>query len=436
MSSTIEPLVASESQTPTPSTKPKPARLTSLDIMRGFTVCLMIFVDDVGDAYPSINHSPWDNITLADFVMPWFLFMVGTSLSISLRKYRAAPRKGFLAVITRAAKLFGLGVVLQGGDWFDGEPSFGYNLSTLRFCGILNRIGYAYLVAACIELFVPELPTAWPARVSSSGASSRRWCYHVAVFTTQAPRWLAAFAFVGLHLGLTFLTWVPTWHSRYGYNATSASQGLLSHPFEVACDVRGVIHTPECSAASYYDRLLFGQDHLGVWMSRRLPQCSSCSPGNPNHMYRPGCVPIVTDETRWCFARMYDPEGALASVPTVMSVWLGAHFGRVLRFEGLGLELPDGVSGHGVSGHGAVLSHWAVVSALLIGGGLAVHAAGLPMNKQLWSPSYLLFMAGTCGGALAAVYAAVDTASALGQQSTLSKQIARHHIAQPSSTNP
>lgn len=43
----------------------------------------MIFVDNLGSWFPKINHSPWDYVTLADFVMPFFLFMVGHCLRIS-----------------------------------------------------------------------------------------------------------------------------------------------------------------------------------------------------------------------------------------------------------------------------------------------------------------------------------------------------------------
>lgn len=42
----------------------------------------MILVDDAGGAFPSINHSPWLGVTLADFVMPFFLFGVGVSISL------------------------------------------------------------------------------------------------------------------------------------------------------------------------------------------------------------------------------------------------------------------------------------------------------------------------------------------------------------------
>lgn len=46
---------------------------------------LMILVDDAGGILPSINHSPWNGITLADLVMPFFLFIVGVSLGFTYK---------------------------------------------------------------------------------------------------------------------------------------------------------------------------------------------------------------------------------------------------------------------------------------------------------------------------------------------------------------
>lgn len=48
-------------------------------------VQLMILVDDAGDFLPSINHSPWNGVTLADFVMPFFLFIVGVALALAYK---------------------------------------------------------------------------------------------------------------------------------------------------------------------------------------------------------------------------------------------------------------------------------------------------------------------------------------------------------------
>ena len=45
----------------------------------------MIIVDDVGGLIPKISHSPWDGATLADFVFPFFLFVVGISLAYAYK---------------------------------------------------------------------------------------------------------------------------------------------------------------------------------------------------------------------------------------------------------------------------------------------------------------------------------------------------------------
>ena len=45
----------------------------------------MIIVDDVGGLVPIISHSPWDGVTLADFVFPFFLFIVGVSLAFAYK---------------------------------------------------------------------------------------------------------------------------------------------------------------------------------------------------------------------------------------------------------------------------------------------------------------------------------------------------------------
>lgn len=45
----------------------------------------MILVDDAGGAYARIDHSPWNGCTLADFVTPFFLFIVGVAVTLALK---------------------------------------------------------------------------------------------------------------------------------------------------------------------------------------------------------------------------------------------------------------------------------------------------------------------------------------------------------------
>ena len=132
-------------------------RLQSLDAFRGLSTLLMIFVDQTGRFFPeTIGHSAWNGIHLADIVMPAFLFIVGCSVGVVSRRASSqrTPTLGKLRkVCNRTVKLFLLGLVTQGASlrdlFFDG-----YDLETLRICGILQRIALVYCIVASLEAFV------------------------------------------------------------------------------------------------------------------------------------------------------------------------------------------------------------------------------------------------------------------------------------------
>lgn len=46
---------------------------------------LMVLVDDAGGEWPVIGHAPWNGCNLADFVMPFFLFIVGVAIALALK---------------------------------------------------------------------------------------------------------------------------------------------------------------------------------------------------------------------------------------------------------------------------------------------------------------------------------------------------------------
>lgn len=45
----------------------------------------MVLVDDAGGEWPVIGHAPWNGCNLADFVMPFFLFIVGMAIALALK---------------------------------------------------------------------------------------------------------------------------------------------------------------------------------------------------------------------------------------------------------------------------------------------------------------------------------------------------------------
>lgn len=227
----------------------KHRRLASLDIMRGLTMAMMIAADDFsagGHHWPHLNHSPWNNITFADYVMPWFLFFVGTSQAFSMKKFkkdRESKIVGTQKAFVRALKLYGLGVLLQGGNFPSGYI-YGFNLSILRVCGILNRIAFAYLVVALSELWLPEI------KVESL---QRR--PHVDHLVRHGWKWAVAIGTTVLYLILLFGTKVPSYTSYYGYNTTTQQREMLVEPFTIDCNVRGALDTPKCAANGFYDRV-------------------------------------------------------------------------------------------------------------------------------------------------------------------------------------
>jgi len=122
-----------------------------MDVFRGLAVAGMILVDNPGDdlrAYGAIRHTVWNGWSPADLVFPSFLFMVGISLmfSYSARQARGETRQSlFRHAITRTLILMGIGLFLNAFPTFE--------LRTMRFEGVLQRIALCYFVVAVLVLW-------------------------------------------------------------------------------------------------------------------------------------------------------------------------------------------------------------------------------------------------------------------------------------------
>ncbi|KAI3448642.1 hypothetical protein Pfo_005307 [Paulownia fortunei] len=73
----------------------------------------MILVDDAGGEWPVIAHAPWNGCNLADFVIPFFLFIVGMAIALELKGIQNR-RMAINNVILRTLKLLFWGLLLQG----------------------------------------------------------------------------------------------------------------------------------------------------------------------------------------------------------------------------------------------------------------------------------------------------------------------------------
>lgn len=132
------------------------SRLVSLDIFRGLTVVFMILVNNGGGptSFEMLRHSKWNGVTACDFVFPFFLFIMGISTFLSLRKssFGALGTSPWRKIIKRATVLFALGLFI---NWFElackGQP---FDLQNLRIWGVMQRISLCYLAVSVYAVTV------------------------------------------------------------------------------------------------------------------------------------------------------------------------------------------------------------------------------------------------------------------------------------------
>lgn len=125
-------------------------RLVSIDAFRGFTIAGMILVLNPGNwkiNYPILKHADWHGWTIADLVFPFFLFIVGVSITFSFSKNKIENlNQGaiYFKIIKRAVILFIIGLFLNS------FPDFDFN--EFRLMGVLQRIAICYAVVSILYL--------------------------------------------------------------------------------------------------------------------------------------------------------------------------------------------------------------------------------------------------------------------------------------------
>lgn len=136
-------------------------RIQSIDSLRGLTVAAMLVVNDAGDwghVYPWLEHAEWFGCTLADFIFPFFMLIVGVSMSLALgSQIDKGENRAELthAVLLRGLRIFLLGIALHyvahlllpGRDF--------------RLLGVLQRIGISFAVVGFFTIHVRDARIQW-----------------------------------------------------------------------------------------------------------------------------------------------------------------------------------------------------------------------------------------------------------------------------------
>ncbi|GHC40891.1 acyltransferase family protein [Roseibacillus persicicus] len=143
----------------------KPARLRSLDALRGFDMLWIIGLDSVFHALAKatdnsffhlmseqLHHVPWEGLRLYDLIFPLFMFPSGVSIPFALtsRMNRGWSRRQILLFIARRAFiLVFLGMVYNG--------LLDLRFDTLRVASVIGQIGLAYGIAATVWYLIQNV---------------------------------------------------------------------------------------------------------------------------------------------------------------------------------------------------------------------------------------------------------------------------------------
>lgn len=133
----------------------------------------MILVNNPGgpeeDSFTPLTHAEWIGLTPTDLVFPTFMFIMGITTYLSLRKFNFTWSKSCARkVAKRAFLLWGIGLaiallltMIRGAVHPEEWHGFGDMFAHLRILGVLPRLGICYGLAAVVALSVKHKLIPW-----------------------------------------------------------------------------------------------------------------------------------------------------------------------------------------------------------------------------------------------------------------------------------
>lgn len=173
-------------------------RILSVDAFRGFTIAAMILVNNPGDwgyVFGPLLHAEWNGLTPTDLIFPFFLFIVGISISLAYsKKLESGANKPKLVqkILWRSVKIFLIGLALNFIHVL--------NLADLRIVGVLQRIAIVFMVCSLLFLFSGR-------RIQIITAVSILLAYFLAMVLIPIPGYGKAM----LEPGINLAAWVDSY---------------------------------------------------------------------------------------------------------------------------------------------------------------------------------------------------------------------------------
>lgn len=377
------PLPQITTSEPAPLAPIKPPRLASLDVFRGITIAAMLLVNNPGKggAYSALIHAGeqgpgWNGWTPTDLIFPFFLFIVGVATPFSLSKRAAGESRGGLLshIWARAIALFALGELLTGLPYRFADAPDGF--------AWINYLRIALAAFSLIGVLILLAP--WKSKINPI----------IIPALILILFYVAAF---GCHLLIKHTAGIPA-DFRWG-------NGLLN-PTQLR--IPGVLQRIGiCYGVAATIGLFFGWRLVATWAVLLMAIYTALMFHAPFKGHETGSLSkednfaravdewALIREGHWnhAYGEYPDNEGIVSTLPSIASVLIGILVGVWLRTFRPAAERCGGVLVFGLF-------------TLLLGMGL--NRWLMPINKEIWTPSFTVFTAGMAMLCLGTVFYFVD----------------------------
>lgn len=312
----------------------KKERLISLDVFRGFTILLMTIVNNPGSwshIYSPLEHAKWNGCTPTDLVFPFFIFIMGTAIPFAMPN-KQFDTLVFNKILVRSLRILCLGLFL---NYFSKIELFNLNgLALLTFRLIITAgVGYALL----------------------------------GKFSLKIKTYLV----FGIFAILLFLAFSPIEEYK-----DVRIPGVLQR-IGIVYFFTSILYLKTTQKTQL---LVISLILIGYWLLLAFVPV----PGIGEANFEKG-----TNLTAWVdnfilkghlrdFTKTWDPAGVLSTLPAIASGLSGLYIGQILK-----LKIPQI----------EIAKKTAVIGIILIIIGL-IWNLFFPINKSLWSSSYVLYSAG------------------------------------------
>lgn len=326
-------------------------RLTSLDVFRGFTILLMTIVNNPGSwaaIYPPLEHAEWHGCTPTDLVFPFFVFIMGTAIPFAMPT-KQFDGAVFNKIMVRSLRIFCLGLFLS---CFSRIHLFGLEGIPLLAIRLIIAFAVAYALLGNFSLKVKTFLA-------------------VGIFVI-----LIGLAYSGLeHFEDTR---IPGVLQRIG----------IVYFFASILYLKTNMKTQLIVATSIL---------IGYWLLMTFVPVPGVGPANfeKGTNLAAWLDNLLLNGHLWSVSKTWDPEGILSTLPAIGTGILGMCIGQLLNLPISKIEIAKKT---------------AIAGVMLIIVGLLWNII-FPINKSLWTSSYVLYTAGIATICLTILYYIIDIAN-------------------------